>query len=109
MDCSRQTVGWIAWQFRDLFIQYDPSIVDIPSDVPVHPVASEGIRIICPQAAVSLCVAGTAASSGTCAGVLCVVVAAVPYHVRASWSVGSVVSRVEEPYNIRLLCGGWGA
>jgi hypothetical protein len=25
----------------DLFIQYDPSVVDVPADVPVHPVASE--------------------------------------------------------------------
>jgi hypothetical protein len=40
----------------NLIIEYDLSVVDLPQDVPVQPVASEDNHITCPQAAVHLCV-----------------------------------------------------
>jgi hypothetical protein len=50
VDCIRETVGCNAWQSLNLFIEYDHSI----EDVSVEPVASEGIRIVWPQAVVHL-------------------------------------------------------
>jgi hypothetical protein len=42
----------VCMAVSDLFIEYDLSIVDVP----VLPVASGGISIICSQAAVRLCI-----------------------------------------------------
>jgi hypothetical protein len=55
-----------AWQSLNLFIEYDLAILDVP----VQPVASEGIRIICPQAVVHLCTCGTCAGSLACCSLL---------------------------------------
>jgi hypothetical protein len=52
LDCILETVRWNIWESLNLFFEYDLSIVDVP----VQPVASEGIHIICPQAAVRLCI-----------------------------------------------------
>jgi hypothetical protein len=41
-------------RFLNLITQYYFAIVDLPHDVPVQPVASEGIHTICPQATVPL-------------------------------------------------------
>jgi hypothetical protein len=51
MDCVRER-EWNARHSQNLFFQYGPSIVDLPEDVPVQPVASEVIHITCPQAVV---------------------------------------------------------
>jgi hypothetical protein len=53
MDCVQERViRWTALQPLNLYIEYDPSIIDLLYDVLMQPVASESIQIIFPQAVV---------------------------------------------------------
>jgi hypothetical protein len=48
VNCILQMVRWDVWQPLNLIIEYDLSIVDVP----VQPVAFQGIHIILPHAVV---------------------------------------------------------